>query len=73
MCRQDPCGAQYGLCEQKCSTYFGRVICTCFAGFSFNKTRHALGLGPACEDRDECVEDNGGCQHLCVNTPGSHE
>ena len=28
---------EYGLCEQQCSTYFGRVICTCFAGYNFNK------------------------------------
>ena len=22
--------------------------------------------------RDECSEDNGGCQHTCLNTPGGH-
>ena len=48
----------YGLCEQQCSTYFGRVICTCWAGYTFNKTRHELGLGPACQDRWDGVVDS---------------
>ncbi len=25
-----------------------------------------------CEDRDECAEDNGGCDQTCINTPGGH-
>ena len=40
---EDPCSAKYGLCEQHCSLYFGRVICTCHAGYTFNKTRLQLG------------------------------
>ena len=35
---------EYGLCEQQCSTYFGRVICTCFAGYNFNKVIFRLSL-----------------------------
>jgi len=72
---EDPCHAKYGLCEQQCNTYFGRVICTCFAGYDFNKTRYSLGLRPNCMDKNECLEDNGGCQddQFCVNTLGSHE
>ena len=23
-------------------------------------------------DIDECADDNGGCHHDCINTPGSH-
>ena len=26
-----------------------------------------------CEDVNECQTSNGGCQHVCVNLPGSHE
>merc|ERR1711936_1297036 len=69
---EDPCSPEYGLCEQQCSTYFGRVICTCFAGFNFNKTRLSLGIRPTCEDKNECEEENGGCQHVCENTVGSY-
>ena len=62
------------LCEQKCSVYFGRVICTCFAGFKFNQTLHKISAearaddpnsdAKSCQDVDECLEDNGGCQHV---------
>ena len=30
---EDPCDPQFGLCEQQCSLYFGRVICTCYQVF----------------------------------------
>ena len=67
---QDPCSEKYGLCEQHCSTYFGRVVCTCFSGYTFNKTRHQIGLLPTCQDIDECIQENGGCSQTCVNTFG---
>jgi len=69
---EDPCSNTYGLCEQKCSIYFGRVICTCYTGYRFNKTRLTLGLSHTCQDEDECQEHNGGCQQLCHNTLGGH-
>ena len=25
-----------------------------------------------CIDVDECQNDNGGCEHTCINTPGSY-
>jgi len=70
---EDPCSDKYGLCEQVCSLYFGRVICTCYQGYQFNKTKHSLGLEPTCEDLDECSAANGDCQHICTNTVGSRE
>uniref|UniRef100_A0A5S6QUS0 Fibropellin-1 n=1 Tax=Trichuris muris TaxID=70415 RepID=A0A5S6QUS0_TRIMR len=27
----------------------------------------------SCSDVNECEEDNGGCEHLCINLPGGHE
>jgi len=67
---EDPCSEKYGLCEQHCSTYFGRVVCTCFSGYTFNKTRHQIGLLPTCQDIDECIQENGGCSQTCINTFG---
>ncbi|XP_051783080.1 uncharacterized protein si:dkey-163f14.6 [Erpetoichthys calabaricus] len=31
------------------------------------------GVTPTCLDRDECSENNGGCQHNCSNTLGSYQ
>ena len=59
--------------EQKCSVFFGRVICTCFAGYKFHGENQKNGVRPYCIDVDECGEDNGGCEHECVNTPGSFQ
>lgn len=65
----DPCSQNF--CEQKCSVYFGRVICTCFSGYRFSPENHKRGLKPVCLDIDECVGQNGGCDHECINEPGS--
>lgn len=65
----DPCTQEF--CEQKCSVYFGRVICTCYSGYRFSPENHKRGLTPVCLDIDECVGHNGGCEHHCVNVPGS--
>ena len=43
---QDPCSLD--LCEQKCSVFFGRVICTCFAGYKFHAENQKNGLRPYC-------------------------
>ncbi|CAL1535103.1 unnamed protein product [Lymnaea stagnalis] len=37
--------------------------CKCKPGFN--------GDGKVCKDEDECHQENGGCVHLCINTPGN--
>ncbi|KAF2364421.1 EGF-like domain [Trinorchestia longiramus] len=66
----DPCSQN--LCEQKCSVYFGRVICTCHSGYQFSPENHRRGISPVCIDVDECDTTNGGCDHACINTMGGH-
>ena len=84
----NPCSLN--LCEQKCSVYFGRVVCTCFSGYKFNRQKHLLassqqqqqqqaqnhqqqgqnqqqpqsGSVQACEDIDECQDNNGDCEQV---------
>ncbi|KAK8397657.1 hypothetical protein O3P69_004441 [Scylla paramamosain] len=65
----DPCSQNF--CEQKCSVYFGRVICTCFSGYRFSPENHKRGITPVCLDIDECSSGTGICEHECINEPGS--
>ncbi|XP_026143960.1 collagen and calcium-binding EGF domain-containing protein 1-like isoform X1 [Carassius auratus] len=59
-------------CEQQCTDNFGRVLCTCFEGFRFDRERQQQHLHPYCIDVDECEESNSSvCEHVCENTPGS--
>ncbi|KAM9480943.1 collagen and calcium-binding EGF domain-containing protein 1-like [Clarias gariepinus] len=59
-------------CEQQCMDNFGRVVCTCYSGYRFDRERHRQHLHPYCLDVDECEESNGTlCEHVCENTPGS--
>ena len=44
---EDPC--KLSVCEQNCSVYFGRIICTCFSGYRFNALNHKNGIRPVCE------------------------
>ncbi|XP_036441568.1 collagen and calcium-binding EGF domain-containing protein 1-like [Colossoma macropomum] len=59
-------------CEQQCTDNFGRVVCTCYHGYRFDRERHRQHIHPYCLDVDECEESNGTvCEHVCENTPGS--
>ncbi|PNF33834.1 hypothetical protein B7P43_G08597 [Cryptotermes secundus] len=66
----DPCSLQ--LCEQRCSVYLQKVVCTCFPGYRFNAEKQKQGLKPVCEDVDECEEGSLDCEHTCINTVGSY-
>ncbi|XP_027708388.1 signal peptide, CUB and EGF-like domain-containing protein 2 isoform X2 [Vombatus ursinus] len=56
----DDCHAD-AICQNTLESY----KCSCKPGYQ--------GEGKHCEDVDECLFSNGGCQHTCVNTVGSYE
>ncbi|XP_069689551.1 collagen and calcium-binding EGF domain-containing protein 1-like isoform X2 [Periplaneta americana] len=66
----DPCSLQ--LCEQRCSVYLQKIVCTCFPGYRFNSEKQKRGKKPVCEDVDECKEESSDCEQTCVNTIGSY-
>uniref|UniRef100_A0A096MGN9 Collagen and calcium-binding EGF domain-containing protein 1-like n=1 Tax=Poecilia formosa TaxID=48698 RepID=A0A096MGN9_POEFO len=66
----DVCAAS--PCEQQCTDNFGRVVCTCYPGYRFNRERHRTHKSPYCMDINECeVSGKSLCDHECVNTVGS--
>lgn len=66
----DVCAAS--PCEQQCTDNFGRVVCTCYPGYRFDRERHRSHKSPYCIDIDECEHpDSNRCDHECVNTEGS--
>ncbi|KAJ7417751.1 Collagen and calcium-binding EGF domain-containing protein 1 [Willisornis vidua] len=60
-------------CEQQCTDNFGRVLCTCYPGYRYDRERHRNREKPYCLDIDECATSNGTlCSQICVNTMGSY-
>ncbi|NXM15839.1 CCBE1 protein, partial [Ploceus nigricollis] len=60
-------------CEQQCTDNFGRVLCTCYPGYRYDRERHRNREKPYCLDIDECAMSNGTlCSQICVNTVGSY-
>ncbi|XP_041425732.1 collagen and calcium-binding EGF domain-containing protein 1 [Xenopus laevis] len=60
-------------CEQQCTDNFGRVLCTCYPGYLYDRERHKNREKPYCLDIDECASKNETvCSHICINTPGSY-
>ncbi|TEA35553.1 hypothetical protein DBR06_SOUSAS8910030 [Sousa chinensis] len=60
-------------CEQQCTDNFGRVLCTCYPGYRYDRERHRRREKPYCLDIDECATSSETlCAHICVNTLGSY-
>ncbi|KAH1169179.1 collagen and calcium-binding EGF domain-containing protein 1 isoform X1 [Mauremys mutica] len=60
-------------CEQQCTDNFGRVLCTCYPGYRYDRERHRNREKPYCLDIDECATSNETlCSQICVNTIGSY-
>nr|CAD7433326.1 unnamed protein product [Timema monikensis] len=51
-------------CDQICQEVEDKPVCSCYRGFRLQ--------GSNCVDVDECVINNGGCEDLCINSPGSY-
>ncbi|XP_012724398.2 collagen and calcium-binding EGF domain-containing protein 1 isoform X2 [Fundulus heteroclitus] len=59
-------------CEQQCTDHFGRVVCTCYTGYRYDRERHRNREKPYCLDIDECADKNmSACSQICINTAGS--
>uniref|UniRef100_A0A3Q2CQE7 EGF-like domain-containing protein n=1 Tax=Cyprinodon variegatus TaxID=28743 RepID=A0A3Q2CQE7_CYPVA len=68
----DVCAAS--PCEQQCTDNFGRVVCTCYPGYRFDRERHRTHKSPYCLDINECeAYGKSQCDHECVNTVGSFQ
>ncbi|XP_056320023.1 growth arrest-specific protein 6 [Danio aesculapii] len=60
-CSPNPC---YHYGTVRCEDKKGEFHCHCFTGWS----------GATCQnDVDECINRNGGCEHVCNNTMGSYK
>ncbi|XP_027724946.1 collagen and calcium-binding EGF domain-containing protein 1 [Vombatus ursinus] len=60
-------------CEQQCTDNFGRVLCTCYPGYRYDRERHRNKVKPYCLDIDECATSNETlCSQICINTLGSY-
>ncbi|KAM4051170.1 collagen and calcium-binding EGF domain-containing protein 1 [Anomaloglossus baeobatrachus] len=61
-------------CEQQCTDNFGRVLCTCYLGYQYDRERHRNREKPYCLDIDECTLKNQTvCSQICINTLGSYK
>ncbi|XP_071385530.1 collagen and calcium-binding EGF domain-containing protein 1 isoform X2 [Centroberyx affinis] len=60
-------------CEQQCTDHFGRVVCTCYPGYRYDRERHRSREQPYCLDIDECANKNMTvCSQICINAVGSY-
>ncbi|KAK5901030.1 hypothetical protein CgunFtcFv8_025941 [Champsocephalus gunnari] len=45
-------------CEQQCTDHFGRVVCTCYRGYRYDRERHRNREKPYCLDINESTCDD---------------
>ncbi|XP_044148587.1 collagen and calcium-binding EGF domain-containing protein 1-like [Bufo gargarizans] len=61
-------------CEQQCTDNFGRVLCTCYPGYQYDRERHKNREKPYCLDIDECtLKNQTTCSQICINSVGSYK
>ena len=56
---------EQGDCQQLCYLSAGRQLCDCYPGYSLASDN------VTCQDIDECLAHNGGCDQICHNRPGT--
>ncbi|KAI8778024.1 fibrillin-3, partial [Biomphalaria glabrata] len=62
----DECATGYtNECDGNCTNTAGSYTCSCSTGYKLAIDGHT------CEDVDECLQGNGGCQQTCVNEAGN--
>ncbi|XP_029108952.1 collagen and calcium-binding EGF domain-containing protein 1 isoform X2 [Scleropages formosus] len=56
-------------CEQQCTDHFGRVVCTCYAGYRYDRERHRNRQKPYCLvsyfQKSDNVMNAGTCSATC--------
>ncbi|XP_053687239.1 uncharacterized protein LOC128736776 [Sabethes cyaneus] len=68
------CGSDRGGCDHECQMVYHEnevqptIQCSCFKGFELDFQDRRT-----CRDINECEQDNGGCEQICTNKPGSFE
>ena len=82
----DECSLGTAGCNHGCRNTQGSFICLCNDGYQLHHNDPTFCVGMkdllyvfaiynvlvALLDIDECVQSNGGCQHVCKNTNGSY-
>ncbi|KAI6659122.1 Fibrillin-3-like isoform X30 [Oopsacas minuta] len=66
-------------CEHNCTNTMGSYLCSCYEHFILSNDRHTCQCqsgykltADGCVDIDECIDGNGGCDDICINTDGSY-